>query len=373
MLQDEYPLAYPRKRIARSLARVFGRLLLPVLFKIKIEGRQNFPRKGPLLVVGNHTAAMEAVMMVVYTPWQVEMIGAGDIPQERIIEVVTGFYGSIPIRRGSFDRQALVKAMGVLKQEGVVGLFPEGGVWSAGDMRPQTGVAWLSYRTGAPVLPISFSGTAGALAEALRFRRPALNMLVGQLIPTARLPEDKPRKVYLQEYASKVIQAITALLPEEKKPKQEAIRNESFRLDLYFQGPDGNRAALPEDLSLHHAQALAKLLHQPRVLKIFDFNLRLPVAALVSVADHHDPGEYVTALNAVLNYLQKENLYLLTYRFGPNEGEQMRMGLEELLEVAMWAQEYNLHIYLTPERHYYSVKKGKEIVQTEQGRFEEWM
>lgn len=373
MPQDEYQLTYPRKRFARSLARGLGRLLLPVLFRIKIEGKQNFPRKGPLVVVGNHTAAMEAVMMVVYAPWQVEMLGAGDIPQERIIEVVTGFYGSIPIRRGSFDRQALTKAMGVLQQEGVVGLFPEGGIWSAGDMRPQTGVAWLSYRTGASVLPISFSGTAGALAEALRFRRPSLSMIVGQPIPAARLPEDKPRKVYLQEYASKVIQAINALLPDKEKPKQEAVRNESFRLDFYFQGPDGNRAAHPQDLSLNHAQALAKLLHQPTILKIFDFNLRLPVSALVSVADHHAPGEFVTALNAVLNYLQKENPYLLTYRFGPKEGEQMRMGLEELREVALWAREYNFQIYITPERRYYSVEAGKEIVQREQGHFEEWM
>ncbi|MEJ2706826.1 MAG: lysophospholipid acyltransferase family protein [Anaerolineales bacterium] len=373
MPQDEYQLAYPRKRIARSLGRGLGRLLLPVLFRIKIEGKQNFPRKGPLLVVGNHTAAMEAVMMAVYTPWQVEMLGAGDIPQERIIEVVTGFYGSIPIRRGSFDRQALVKATGVLKQEGVVGLFPEGGVWSAGDMRPQTGVAWLSYRTGAPVLPINFSGTTGALAQALRFRRPSLSMIVGQPIPAARLPEDKPRKVYLQEYASQVIQAIDALLSEQKKTKQEAVGNESFRLDLYFQGPDGNRVTPPEELSLHHAQALAKLLHQPRILKIFDFNLRLPVSALVNVADHHEPGEIITALNTVLHYLQKENPYLLTYRFGPKEGEQMRMGLEELREVALWAQEHNLQIYLYPERRYYSVSQRKEIVQTEQGRFEEWM
>ncbi|MEJ2598746.1 MAG: 1-acyl-sn-glycerol-3-phosphate acyltransferase, partial [Anaerolineales bacterium] len=106
MAQDEYPLPYPRKRLARGLARGLGRVLLPAFFEIEIEGWENFPKEGPLLVVGNHTAAMEAVLMVVYTPWQVEMIGAGDIPQEKIIEWVISFYGSIPIRRGSFDRQA---------------------------------------------------------------------------------------------------------------------------------------------------------------------------------------------------------------------------------------------------------------------------
>jgi len=373
MAQEAYPLPYPRKRLARALARGLGRVLLPVLFKIKIEGRENFPEEGPLLVVGNHTAAMEAVLMVVYTPWQVEMIGAGDIPQERIIEWVTAFYGDIPIRRGNFDRRALTKAIGVLRQGGVIGLFPEGGIWSAGDMRPQTGVAWLSYRTGTPVLPIGFSSTTGALAEALHLKRPALKMIVGKPLPAANLPNNKPRKIYLQEYASKVIQSIAALQPGQTNITHEAVEHESFRLEFYFQKPDGTQAPPPEDLSLHHAQALAKLLHQPTILKIFSFNLQLPVSALVNVAGHHKPDEFITAIDTILAYLRTENPYLLTYRFGPKEGERMQLGLQELREIAIWAQNHKLQIYLTPERRYYSVKDGTEIVQTKQERFEEWM
>jgi 1-acyl-sn-glycerol-3-phosphate acyltransferase len=54
----------PRKIITRDVVRTLGRLLLPVACRIRITGRENFPKRGPLLVVGNHAAAMEAVLML---------------------------------------------------------------------------------------------------------------------------------------------------------------------------------------------------------------------------------------------------------------------------------------------------------------------
>lgn len=53
-------------------------------------------------------------------------------------------------------------------------------------MRTQTGVAWLSYHGQAPVLPVGFGGTSGAMGKALRAAQIAqvaeaiLNYLVGQ-------------------------------------------------------------------------------------------------------------------------------------------------------------------------------------------------
>jgi hypothetical protein len=57
-------ITFPHKVIARGVVRTLGRLLLPVAFRIRVTGRENFPKRGPLLVVENHTAAMEAVLML---------------------------------------------------------------------------------------------------------------------------------------------------------------------------------------------------------------------------------------------------------------------------------------------------------------------
>ena len=152
MTSKSYRISYPRKRFNRWIIRLIGRLILPVLFRIKTNGRENFPRKGPLLVVGNHTAAMEAVLLNIFSPWPIEMLSAADTPAEPIVEIFAYLYGVIPLHRGSYDRAALDSALDVLKQGGIVGLFPEGGIWEVGKKKALTGISWLSYRSGAPVL-----------------------------------------------------------------------------------------------------------------------------------------------------------------------------------------------------------------------------
>ena len=201
MSDQTYQLLYPRKRLARFFVRLVGRTFLPLLFKVMITGKENFPSQGPLFVVGNHTAAMEAVMLNVYSRRPIEMLSAADMPAEKITDVVSKIYGVIPLHRGSYDRAALTKALDVLKQGGFIGLFPEGGVWQEGKKKALPGIAWLSAQSGAPVLPIGFNDTTGAMAASMQFKRPKLTMHVGRVMSPAQIPPDTPRKVYLQEYA----------------------------------------------------------------------------------------------------------------------------------------------------------------------------
>jgi 1-acyl-sn-glycerol-3-phosphate acyltransferase len=348
-------------------------LVLPLAFRIRIIGRENFPEQGPLLVVGNHVAAMEAVLMVVFSPWQVEMLGSVDIPPEKVTVMAMNLFGCIPIMRGQTDRTAMRKALDVLRQGGVMGIFPEGGFWQAGAMPPQTGVAWLSSRAAAPVLPIGFHGTWGALGAALRLKRPCLTMQVGQLLPAARLPEGKARKVYLQEYAAQVMEAVTALLPADDPARQPRVVDERFELKVEVQELDGTPSSCPPDLVIRHPIALAKFLHQPGVLKIFLKNLRMSIGPLQDLRNERDPRKIADAVRPVLGYLRDENPYLLSYRFGAQEGGAMQAGLDELLALARWAAELGLSLKITPIRRYYSPQQGEDVEQIEQGTFGRWM
>ena len=69
----------PRRRVIRAGLRGLGRLLVAGLTRTQISGQERFPPHGPLIVVGNHIATMEVVLMAVCTPWHVEMLGTGDI------------------------------------------------------------------------------------------------------------------------------------------------------------------------------------------------------------------------------------------------------------------------------------------------------
>lgn len=373
MSSTSHSISYPRRSIARGFLNIFGRSLLPLLFKIECTGKEHFPERGPLIVVGNHTAAMEAVLITVYTPWQIELLSAADIPAEKITQWLSDFYGVIPLHRGSFDRAALRNALHVLEQKGVVGLFPEGGIWEEGKRQAQSGVAWLSYRSGAPVLPIGFSDTTGTLNAALNLKRPTLKMNVGKVMAPAKLPEDMPRREYLQTYATQVMDEVHKLVPEEDRVPEPDIVDERFELQVTVRDQDQHLHPIPDHLRIQHAYALAKVLHRPAILKIFRVNLKMPVEPLQHLDQEPTAEALVAALQPAIHYLHEENPYLLTYRFGPQEGYAMQEGLEELYALVKWVKDQGYSIQIVPTRTYYSREKAQEIVQTEQGDFTSWM
>jgi len=373
MAEKDSSIVYPQKRLTRASLRGIGRILLPVIFRLKIISEENFPARGPLLVVGNHTAVMEAVLMTICSPWQIEMLGGADIPHERISQIFSDLFSYIPVNRGHVDRSALRLSLSVLDQSGILGIFPEGGIWEPGVMRAQTGVAWLSYRGNAPVLPIGFSGTTGALEKALRFKRPKLTMSVGRCIPPLQLQHGIPRKVVFEEFSEKVMSRVRDLLLPDDPSLELKIKNERFDLKLSAKDFSGTEKNIPDELRIKHAPALAKFFHRPAILKIFKNNLDLPVSALQNLGSVRDPSVLANSIQAVLNYLNNENAYLLTYRFGPKTADAMKKGLTEILSITRWATANGLTIEITPIRIFFSTKQGKEITQIEQGVFEHWM
>ncbi len=373
MVETPKNITYPRKNVIRSLLKSLGRLLISILFRIHISGKENLPPNGPLIVVGNHTAVMEAVLLIIYTPWQIEMLGAADIPHETISQTFSDLYGFIPVNRGRVDRVALRVAQFILKQQGVIGIFPEGGIWEPGLMRAQTGVAWLSYHSKTPVLPIGFSGTLGSLDKALKLKRPKLSMQIGKLIPHLEKNEDVPRKVLFNNFAEGVMTQVRGLIDPTDPSIQENVKNEHFELSLVVKDHKNSKIQIPKNRQIIHDTSLVKFLHRPTILKIFYANLKLPVEVLLDLDQNSDPQVISDAVILILKYLEHENPYLLTYRFGPKVGEEMKLGLEELLKLSQWAANNNWFISITPIRKYYSVRENKEIIQTKPDRFINWM
>jgi 1-acyl-sn-glycerol-3-phosphate acyltransferase len=366
-------IPYPRRIVPRTLARILGRTLLPFLFKIQKSGFHFIPETGPLIVVGNHSAIMEVVLMVVFMPRQVELLGSIDVPHEPALDLITRFYGYIPYRRGQLERKPLRQALAVLEQGGVLGIFPEGGIWQISERRVQPGVAWLSEKSQAPVLPIFFSGTSGAIHQAIRLGRPNLRMIIGEPIPPAINEMSIPQKQFFIEYATRVMDAVDELRPPEYKPLVSKYKDEKFFLTVEVWDKNQKSIILPEAYQLKHPTALAKFLHYPTILKIFKVNFRMPIDALQQLSLHPNPKEISDACLLILYYLENKNPYLLTYRFGPREGGEMQAGLVSLYHLSKWASESDMKLWITPIREYIDVETGQEVVQTEQGTFKNWM
>lgn len=317
--KPQYSIPYPRLQVRRRLLRFLIRGLLRLLTRTKIEGLEKIPKEGPVILAGNHAAFLEPVLMAVIPKRLVEPIGAGDLPFEGILDKLVSYYGFIPVNRGNLDRTGVNQALDVLKQDGVIGIFPEGGVWAPGRMPPQIGVALLSQRAGAPVVPIGFSGLKGSFQQALQLKHPRLRMRIGEVIPALEASDGGVNKDQLLAYSRHVLNAIYALISEEEK---SLIPMEAYySLSLKVAGKE-----IPD---LPWGSAFARFLHSPLLLDSFKKNLKLPVGGLYEQDGIVDTAAMQTALNAVMDYL-KVNPAFFTYRFGMEEGNRVAEGTQEL-------------------------------------------
>ena len=366
-------IKYPRRVFQRQSMRLLVRALLPLLAKTQIKGRGNFPKKGPLIVVGNHTAAMEVVMMCVYAPWIIEFMGSTDIPHEGYMASIINIYGYIPVFRGNVTPSSMKTGMEVLKQNGILGIFPEGGIWEPSIRRAQSGVAWLSYHAQAPILPIGFGSMQGVLKNLFTFKRPTLKMNVGQVIPHIRAKSGKSRKQLFQDEANRIMDAVWELIPDEDRVQEQTIKDESFELVVAVQDENGKSVPVPPELEIQNSTVLCKLTHRLTLVNNFILNMNMPeVTPLLHLAERPGVDDIVNATCSILEHLEHQNPYYFTYRYGQREGSAMEAGIRELYELALWAKKGNYSLKITPIRRFKDIATGKEIELDRPEEFAKW-
>ena len=356
------PIQYPRKTLVRKTMSTLSRTFLSLLARVEIHGRDRLPQTGPLILAGNHVAELEAAMMIAFTPGQVEFIGNGDIPFDPNYAFFAKSYGLIPINRGNLDRNGLNAALSILEQGGILGVFPEGGIWDPAQMQAQPGVAWLSYKAQAPILPVGFGGLRGGLGKALHLKRPKLVMNVGELLPPVTVEANqKALKVNLEQAAQTVLDRINDLVPPEDLQPFNRHEEEKHRLQVKVLGKGGS-IEIPEELKIRHGAAYAQFLFYPTLMDVLYRNLHLPVRAIKTVNKYLPPEELLTAWQAILDYLE-ENPGFFTYRFGVQRGLEVKEALQELHRLGKWIQKKNYTLKLNPMRRYRNARTGALVIE----------
>ena len=154
-LVETVPLAVVRRMVAG---------LLRVLFRIRLLGLEHVPPSGALLLAGNHTGFLDGPIVFMFMPRPAMFLVKSELysgPWARVLS----FARQIPIHRGTPDRTALHKALGVLAAGGVLGMFPEGTRGEGNLETVQHGVGYLALQAGCPVVPVMCRGTAEALPK----------------------------------------------------------------------------------------------------------------------------------------------------------------------------------------------------------------
>lgn len=206
---------YPRRMLIRFILRLLAKFAFLLLGRLRVEGLENIPRSGPIILVANHFHFADPVAMLVATSRQVEFVGGFQFPNApAIVKFIPGLWGYFPVFRGAYSRKGLEAAKNVLAQNGVLGIFPEGGAW-AQVLRPaRPGAAFLAVETGALIVPIGLDGFHNLFKQ----WRPDLAIRIGKPIgPYGTDKSGKERRLELNRIGEDIMGHIAELLPENRR------------------------------------------------------------------------------------------------------------------------------------------------------------
>ncbi len=209
---------YPRRRPLRWALQKLSVPAFGLLASIEVTGEENMPASGPLLVVANHFSFLDPAAFVRIARWPLEFLGGAEFPHAPAwVNFIPRLWGYYPVYRGTGSRYALQAGLDILRQGGVLAIFPEAGSW-AEVLRPaRPGTAFLAVESNARVLPIGLHG----LNDVFPLRpgkRARVQICIGKpLGPFRASGKGRARRRQLDAIGDEIMQAIAALLPPEKR------------------------------------------------------------------------------------------------------------------------------------------------------------
>lgn len=109
--------------------KIFKLILGPIFkfyYKPKIIGKENIPKDGPILVVGNHKHLYDQCLAILATKRVIHYMAKKEYFDDKKVAWFFKISGCISVDRQNKDKEAAAKAIELLNNNKAVGLFPEG-------------------------------------------------------------------------------------------------------------------------------------------------------------------------------------------------------------------------------------------------------
>lgn len=179
----------------KQIPHWFGNLVFVIVgavcklcFRYKVEGRENlraFKGRSGAVVVCNHTSYLDVVFVYLgarLKQW-VRLLGKESLffAGGKVLGQMLSRVGAFPIKRDTNDRKAIKRATRDLKNEELVGIFPEGTRRNKSDTVPKmhSGAAFIAKMGHAPIVPMTVRNAELVKQKGKMLRFPRISVEYG--------------------------------------------------------------------------------------------------------------------------------------------------------------------------------------------------
>ncbi len=130
-----------------------------VVCNLKIEGRENVPKKGFLIVASNHQSAVDPFLMVYAVGRPVAYMAKKELFEKPIMRFFLDLLGAFAVNREKLEVSTIKTAVGIKQTNWLLGLFPQGTREVDDNMdNVNKGFATIAKMTKSDILPVAIIG-----------------------------------------------------------------------------------------------------------------------------------------------------------------------------------------------------------------------
>ncbi len=193
---------------------VVVRFLLKMLWRYKVEGKENVPARS-FILVANHVSILDPIVIGAAFDKRLFYLAKKELFKSKIFNPFLRWLGAIDVDRKDFKYETWKKINRLIKENEIIVIFPEGTRNEhpeKGLLQLKDGAASLALIHGLPILPVAIKGTEKIWKRKWIFPqlRGRINIRIGKLIDVSKIK--KPSKEDIKEVNNKIKATLMELL-----------------------------------------------------------------------------------------------------------------------------------------------------------------
>ena len=192
-----------QRKIIKSIFWVVYR----ILFRIEVRG-EKVPDDKAYILCGNHVSFLDPPAVIMTQKRHVNMMAKEEILKSNILYWWGYIFNCIPVKRGTQDIDSIKRCLEVLKNNGLVGIYPEGtrNGLKKNNGKVKNGASFIAVHTGVSVIPI------GIIGNFKPFKKVIIN--IGKPLDFSKYQTKKPEKEVLEKVSDEIMDNIIRLTNE---------------------------------------------------------------------------------------------------------------------------------------------------------------
>ncbi|MBP7687211.1 MAG: 1-acyl-sn-glycerol-3-phosphate acyltransferase [Thermoflexales bacterium] len=206
-----------RPRVIRNILLFALRVAMKLVMKLNASGWDNIPHTGPVIMMINHIAFLDPVILTGIFPRYLISMAKVEAIEHKVIGPLIKAFDAFPVNRGAGDRQALRTAFEVLDAGLALLIAPEGHRSEATELgEAHEGIAFVASRAHVPIVPVAISGTEQFKHNIKRLKRTTVTYRFGQPF-YLEAGNDRANSDMLKQMTDEAMYQLSALLPPEQR------------------------------------------------------------------------------------------------------------------------------------------------------------